>query len=124
MAVPAPRPLLPALLVACAVLAGCETEHAPLAVQSPCPAWVDYPADRHINDGSPYLGCTNRANLDQMLDDKQDLVAGRALGPADGERESKVIKDYQTGKTKTSNAGATTPGAALLIPETGRTGTQ
>jgi len=114
--------LLPAALAVIALQSGCATEHAPLAVDSQCPAWVDYPKDRHINDGSPYLGCTNRANLEQMLDDKQDVAAGRTLGPASGERESKVVKDYQEGKTKTAPAGSSGGTSAILLPSVGTTG--
>lgn len=119
-----PIHLLPTLFAAAGILAGCQIEHTPRAVHSPCPAWVNYPKDDHINEGSPYLGCTNRANLEQMLDDKQDVAAGRTLAPANGERESNAVKAYEEGKTKTPTAGSSTPGAAILIPETGRTGTQ
>jgi type IV pilus biogenesis protein CpaD/CtpE len=98
-------------------LAGCT--QAPLVAARPCPAWVDYPADSHSNGSSPYLGCTNRANLERMLEDKRDLVAGRRLGPARGERESLAVKAYDEGKTKTSNTGGATQGGAILLQQSG-----
>ncbi len=100
-----------------ALLAGCAGEHGPV-MASPCPAWVDYPADLHSNDGSSYLGCVNQANLEQMLADKHDLEQGRTLAPADGERQAKAISDYKAGKTKTSS-GAGTTGSAVLLQGSG-----
>ena len=114
--------LLPAALALIALLSGCIDEHAPLAVESPCPAWVDYPKDNHINDGSPYLGCANRVNLEQMLDNKQDVAAGRTLGPASGEREGNAVKAYQEGKTKTTPSGSSSGTSAILLPSVGTTG--
>ena len=122
MAAPNLLRLLPAALAVIALQSGCIDQHAPVAVESPCPAWVDYPKDIHINDPSPYLGCTNRANLEQMLDDKQDIVAGRTLGAASGERESNAVKAYQEGKTKTTPTGSSGGGAAILLPSSGTTG--
>lgn len=124
MAAPTLLRLLPAALAVIALQAGCIDEHAPVAVQSSCPPWVDYPRDNHINDASPYLGCTNRANLEQMLDDKQDIVAGRTLGAASGERESNVVKAYQEGRTKTAPSGSSSGAAAILLPSSGRAGPQ
>ena len=109
--------LLLAGLAATVLLSGCASEHAPV-MASPCPAWVDYPADIHSNDGSPYLGCVNKANLDQMLADKHDLEKGRALAPANGARQAKAIKDYEEGKSK-SSTGSGTSGAALLLQGSG-----
>lgn len=104
-------------------LGACANEHAPLASTSPCPPYVNYPADIHANDPSPYLGCSNRANLEQMVEDKRDLEVGRTLGPADGAREAKAVKDYKEGKTKTSTGSSSTTGAGLLLQGTGTTGT-
>lgn len=104
-------------------LGACARERAPIASSSPCPPFVEYPADIHANGPSPWLGCSNRANLEQMLEDKHDLTAGRKLGPADGAREAKAVKDYKDGKTKTSTGSTGTTGAALLLQGTGTTGT-
>jgi len=105
-----------------ALLSGCT--HVPMAATPACPAWVDYPADDHSNDDSPYLGCVSRANLELMLDDKHDVIAGRSLGPANGERESSTVKAYEEGKTKTSNAGPTASGGGASLQQTGQPGTK
>ncbi len=106
------------------LLAGCAAApHAPVAA-APCPAWVNYPVDRHSNAGSPYLGCTNAANLAQMLDDKKDLVEGRPLAPANGAREAKSVQDYEEGKTKTSSGNGTGASAGALLQGTGGAGPQ
>lgn len=96
-------------------LAACANEHAPVAQTSPCPPFAAYPSDIHANDASPYDGCSNRVNLEEMLADKHDLVAGRKLGPADGAREAKAVQDYKEGRTKTSTGNGTSTGAALLL---------
>jgi type IV pilus biogenesis protein CpaD/CtpE len=70
----------------------------PPSATGPCPPWVAYPADRHGNAGSPYLGCVNVVNLQNMVDDPHDLERGRTLGPANGERESLGVGTYQRGR--------------------------
>lgn len=118
-----PLPLIAAGLAMAGLLSGCATsEHAPVAA-SPCPAWVDYPADIHSNDGSPYLGCVNQANLEQMLVDKHDLKKGRTLAPASGARQAQAVKDYQEGKVKTSTGTGTTGPTLLLQGASGNSGT-
>ena len=121
----APFPTLLTGLAIILALAGCAAApHAPVAA-GPCPAWVNYPADLHSNDGSAYLGCTNAANLAQMLDNKADLAKGRALAPANGAREAKAVQDYEEGKTKSSTGGgSTSTGAGALLQGTGETGPQ
>lgn len=120
----APFPTLLTGLAIVLALGGCAAApHAPVAA-GPCPAWVNYPADLHSNDGSAYLGCTNAANLAQMLDDKADLARGRALAPANGAREAKAVQDYEEGKTKSSADGSKAVGAGALLQGTGGTGPQ
>lgn len=124
MAVPSSFRLLLAGIAVMTLSAGCA-KHAPVAAAaSPCPPWVDYPADMHSNDPSPYLGCANRVNLDEMLDDKHDLVAGRKLGPANGERESRAVKAYEEGKTKTAPSGGASAGPSILFQGGSSTGGQ
>ena len=81
-----------------------------------CRPWVNSDGG-HANSETPELGCTNRRNLEHMLDDPHDLEHGRELGPADAARESMAIQNYEAGKVKETGAGAAAPGA-LLIPTT------
>lgn len=67
-----------------------------------CPPWIDYPADAHSNQESPYLGCSNDVNLIRMVERPKDLEQGRTLGPASGERQANAIKNYNSGPEKPS----------------------
>jgi type IV pilus biogenesis protein CpaD/CtpE len=91
----------------------------------PCPQWAEYPLDIHSGQDSPYLGCTTEYNLRAMVANPEDLQHGRALGPADAERESNAVEAYREGKVKpfaggtasgsttsSGSAGATTSGSA------------
>lgn len=95
---PLPRALL--LLIVLSACASGTTEVPGVAAAPPCPAWVDFPADHHSNAGSPYLGCTNAANLRSMVANPNDLQQGRSLGPADGERETNAVRTYEQGQVK------------------------
>ncbi len=90
-------------LVAVFALSACSrgaTETPALSLARPCPQWVEYPADDHSNAGSPFLGCTNAANLENMLDRPGDLDHGRELGAASGERETLGVGAYEQGLIK------------------------
>ena len=73
---------------------------AELSVPNSCPAWVEFPADRHSNAENPYLGCSNALNLRATVEDVEDLERGRALGPANGARASIAVGEYQSGLSK------------------------
>jgi type IV pilus biogenesis protein CpaD/CtpE len=105
-------PLLVAGAAMIGLMSGCA-EHGPV-MASPCPAWVDYPKNLHSNDGSPYLGCVNHANLEQMLADKHDLKKGRTLAPVSGAPQAKAVQDYEQGKVKLKSGGGA-GGPAILL---------
>jgi hypothetical protein len=89
-------------LVALGGCAGDEPKPVPASANA-CPSWADSPADSHTNAGSDYLGCANALNLRHMVEDPNDLKQGRDLGPADGARQTKAVKNYEDGKVKTSS---------------------
>jgi hypothetical protein len=98
-------------------LPGCAREPLPppppvSAAALPCPQWVEFPGDRHNGEGSPYLGCTSAFNLRAMVANPADLEHGRALGPADGERESHAIEAYRQGKIKAFEGSGASGSAA------------
>jgi type IV pilus biogenesis protein CpaD/CtpE len=81
----------------------------------PCPPWVEFPADGHSNEDPAYLGCANAVNLEAMIDQSDDLQAGRPLGPASGERESLGVVLYNQGKiAPAKSAGSATP--TIIMP--------
>ena len=92
--------------------AGCTNPASlpvPTAAQ-PCPPWVLFPPDRYSNADSPYLGCTVAVNLRATAANPTDLARGRPLGPADGQRETLAVENYQQGKIKPFPATSTTSG--------------
>lgn len=103
------------LAMSALLIAAPESIAQPLPVATgTCRPWADSGGD-HSNTETPDTGCTNRRNLENMLESKADLEHGRMLGPADAERESLAIKNYREGKVKESGTGASSSGA-LLIP--------
>lgn len=104
--------VVPWAFIAVLGLAGCNSapEVPSLAMTRACPQWVNFPVDDHSNGGSPYLGCTNAANLQTMVATPGDLENGRELGAANGERATLGVEAYQQGKIKDfSNANAPQP---------------
>jgi type IV pilus biogenesis protein CpaD/CtpE len=83
--------------------AACTTTALPppeATAANPCPAWVEFPIDRHSNAETAYLGCSNDLNLRATLDDPADLQRGRALAPANGAHASIAVGEYQSGQLK------------------------
>jgi type IV pilus biogenesis protein CpaD/CtpE len=101
----------------------CVYNNPPLIAGQPCQPWVEYPADPHSNAESPYLGCTNRVNLENMVDQPKDLRQGRALGPANGAHEANGVHAYEEGQIKPF-ANPNAPPAISFTPglTTGTTG--
>jgi Pilus biogenesis CpaD protein (pilus_cpaD) len=95
----------------------------PPTAGQPCPPWADDPPNPHSNAESPYLGCVNRVNLKDMVDNPNDLQQGRTLGPADGTREANGVRAYEQGQIKPF-ANPNAPPAVLFTPglTTGTTG--
>jgi len=91
-----------ALLAACA-----STERVPpvATAEHPCPAWVEFPLNRHSNADSIHLGCSNAVNLKAMLDNPEDLVRGRDLGPANGARAAIGVEKYERGQANPTQSG-------------------
>ena len=68
-------------------------------VQVPaCPDWSADPGYDPRNLPLPNLGCATATDLGLMLADPADLVAGSALGPADGAQAAEAVARYRAGK--------------------------
>ena len=105
---------IPALFL---ILAACAEQARAEPASTPCPPWVASSASEHSNAEAEDLGCTNRRNLEQMVERKHDLVRGRPLGPADAERESLAVKNYEEGKVKEQTTGSASQGVSILTSE-------
>jgi hypothetical protein len=93
---------------------GCTAQPPPPTVSTaaqPCPQWVEFPLDKHSGEDSPYLGCTVDFNLRAMVANPDDLEHGRALGPADGDVQSRAVEAYRQGKIKPFQGAGTTSAA-------------
>jgi hypothetical protein len=112
-------PLAPLLAGSVLLLAltGCTLDPRPVpAAASPCPAWANDPPDLTSNAEKPALGCPNIWNLTRMIDQPQDLQAGRRLGPADGRRQAHAVDLYQSGKVPEFKANKPSPSILLQPP--------
>ena len=101
--------ILIALPAAIALVAPASAEPA-----QKCPSWVQSPDDFHANRPSPDLGCSNRENLGQMVEDPNDLKQGKDLAPADSQRESDAVKRYEEGHVKTATPAPSSFGGVLV----------
>ena len=108
-------PLLAAILASALCAATASAQPAAPAADD-CPPWAAL-NDRHDNAEKPGLGCVNRENLRKMVARPGDLSQGRALGPANGARESLGVGAYEQGKVKPFGTDqAMTP--AIVVPGT------
>lgn len=56
----------------------------------------------------PVIGCSTRANLAAMIENRKDLVKGRGTRYSDGERAGNVVSYYRAWKSNApASAGAT-----------------
>ena len=84
------------------LLGGCmhDPPPEPPSAGMSCAPWFNFPADAHGNRDSPFLGCANDQNLAAMVAHPEDLVQGRALAPADGEKTARAVETWRQGKER------------------------
>lgn len=78
----------------------------------PCPDWRKPAGEDYNNQVGSNFGCTTETNLGLMVANPKDLVAGKTLGPADGEQAAKAIENYRAGKTPEPTAMSTKSGGS------------
>lgn len=81
------------------VLAGFETIRA--AVPD-CSAQHRSLAGRHSNQSSAGFGCAITANMAAQIADPRDILAARAMTPADSGRAAVVFDNYRKGETSST----------------------
>lgn len=69
-----------------------------VATASPCGDWSHNAGTSLRNNPMPDFGCSTQNNLAAMLEDPHDLVAPRAMAPADAERRAAVFDKYRKGE--------------------------
>ncbi len=81
-----------------------------------CPDWSDPPGRSYDNQPSRNLGCATAKNFGIMVANPRDLVRGRALSPADGERQARSIELYRKDEAKSpTGEGASQGGPTLTL---------
>lgn len=68
-----------------------------VATAPACPDWRKPTAADYTNTTSSNFGCATAVNFSQMLADPGDLLRGREMGPADGERAARAVRRYREG---------------------------
>jgi pilus assembly protein CpaD len=78
-----------------------------LVTLPPCPNWSKDPGADFTNSLASNFGCATTTNIGRMAASPSDFVAGRPLGPAEGQPAVAAVQRYLTDKvTAPSGAGA------------------
>lgn len=89
------------------VLSAMMVPHGPAAAEvasDPCSGRLATDIVRdHANAPTFGGGCVNKNNIENMVQQKSDLMQGRPLGPANAEREAQAVRRYEEGKVKTES---------------------
>ena len=83
------------------------TAQGDVAVAPPCPSYATELADPLDNQPMPQFGCASTQNLASMIENPDDLVQGRTLGPARAVTSVGAIRRYDNNQTR----GLIIPGA-------------
>lgn len=78
-----------------------------IVIPPECPDWSKRADADPANEESSNLGCATATNLGLMVANPQDLVRGRAPGPADGATGARRYRSYREGEQ--TQAPAITP---------------
>jgi pilus assembly protein CpaD len=71
-----------------------------VVMQPACPNWSASPATGHDNVATGNFGCATMTDFALMVDNPRDLMAGRAMGPQDGDPSLDSIARYRAGQVK------------------------
>lgn len=82
---------------------------ATAAVTNACGQWPEDLADKPFDNQNYYnFGCATQNNLAAQVANPTDLIAPRAMTPADADQRAKVIGNYRSGTSATSTASVST----------------
>lgn len=93
----------------CAVLVnGCTTQNGEHVREAEKPQLdCGLPGTNAAREYLPH-GCANRANLQAMLADPEDLTRTQILTPASGSRETRAVETYLLGKANPNSSSGQT----------------
>jgi pilus assembly protein CpaD len=73
--------------------------HTHVVALPECPDWSADPRRGHNNQPSSNWGCATAINFGIMIANPRDMIRGRGLSPADGERLARSMERYRNDKT-------------------------
>lgn len=82
----------------------------PVAVSPICPDWSGWHVANYSNSPTSNFGCAHANNVSKMIENPNDLVAGRGDYHPDAERSAAVIQEYRA--SSSSEEGDSATGAA------------
>jgi hypothetical protein len=91
------------------------TPNGPIAVAPTCPSWATDTSDPFDNQPIPQFGCANARNLALMVEQPEDLVKGRDLGPARATTTVGAIRRYDNNQTRGLLDPDTSPDMAAAV---------
>ncbi|HXQ51179.1 MAG TPA: CpaD family pilus assembly lipoprotein [Stellaceae bacterium] len=83
-----------------------------VVMQPACPNWSASPETGHDNVPTGNFGCATMSNLSLMIANPRDLMAGREMGPADGDPSLNAIARYRADQVKPFSTGSGSGAAA------------
>lgn len=91
------------------------SDHGMVALPPPCPSWATEITDPFDNQPIPQFGCSNARNLAIMVDQPQDLIKGRDLGPASAVTTIGAIRRYNNNQTRGLVDPDSAPDASVAV---------
>ena len=76
------------------------TPNGAVAVPPQCPSWATAVTDPYDNQLTPQMGCASARNLAMSVENPNDLIRGRELGPERGVGAVGSIRRYDAGQTR------------------------
>jgi hypothetical protein len=92
-----------------------QTPNGAVAIPPTCPSWATETSDPFDNQPIPQFGCSNARNLALMVEQPDDLVKGRPLGPARASTTVGAIRRYDNNQTRGLLDPDTSPDMAAAI---------
>ncbi len=77
-----------------------DTPHGAVALPPPCPSYANETTDPYDNKPLPQFGCSVARNLAMSVENPEDLVKGRELGPQRGVIAVGAIRRYDNNQTR------------------------
>jgi hypothetical protein len=92
-----------------------HTSNGDVALPPNCPSWTTDQSNPYDNQPMPQFGCAHARNLALQVENPQDIVKGRTLGPAGGTMLAGTIRRYDNSQTRGLIDPSTAPDSAVAV---------